>query len=91
MPTQKVNSASTVAEKAYLIGSVKSDKEYVYELIEKIALIRLDLKKHFENSLTTTFSEEVDMNVIEIDNRLYELFGGLLGLYGNMIELELNH
>ena len=91
MSTSKVNSASTVAEKANLIGSVKSDKEYVYELIEKIALIRLDLKKHFENSLTTTFSEEVDMNVIEIDNRLYELFGGLLGLYGNMIELELNH
>lgn len=91
MQTSKVNSASTVAEQTNLIGSVKADKEYVYELIERVALIRLDLKNRFENSLTATFSENVDMNVTEIDNRLYELFSGLLGLYGNMIEMEISH
>ena len=91
MRTNKSLSASTVAEQANLIGSVKADKEYVYELIERVALIRLDLKNRFENSLTTTFSEDVDINVTEIDNRLYELFSGLLGLYGNMIEMEISH
>lgn len=91
MPTVKVNSASTVAEQANLIGSVKADKEYVYQVIEKIAGLRLELKQHFENSLTPTFSEGVDMNVAEVDNNLYESYNSLLGLFGNMIEMEISH
>ena len=61
---------------ASLSNEIQMDKQFVENLMRRIARIRLELKNHFEKGKTTSESEILDNEVASCDNWLIESYYG---------------
>ena len=76
---------------ASLSNEIQIDKQFVENLMRRIARIRLELKNHFEKSETTVSCEELDDEVASCDNELYQSYYSLNGIHATLIEMEVRH
>ena len=74
---------------ASLSNGIQMDKQFVENLMRRIARIRLELKNHFEKGKTTSESEILDNEVASCDNWLIESYYGLNGIHATLIEMEI--
>lgn len=71
-----------------LLKDIRNDKDFVDGLMRRVARIRRELKAVFEESRTTSHSEELDAAVAGCDGELYEVFYSLSGIRAMLVEME---
>ncbi len=74
-----------------LSNEIQMDKQFVENLMRRIARVRLELKNHFEKSGTTALCEELDGEVASCDNWLIESYYSLNGIHATLIEMEVSN
>ncbi len=74
-----------------LTSDIQSDKQFVDNLMRRVARLRFELKNHFEKSETTSTSEILDDEVSSCDNLLMESYCCLNGVHATLIEMEVSH
>lgn len=74
-----------------LLNEIQTDKQFVENLMRRLARVRLELKNHFEKSGTTAVSEDLDGEVASCDNELYQSYYSLNGIHATLIEMEVSN
>ena len=73
---------------ASLSNEIQMDKQFVENLMRRIARIRLELKNHFEKSKLPEGSQVLDEFIESSDNNLFDAYCMLNGIHATLIEME---
>lgn len=79
------------SEVASLSNEIQMDKQFVENLMRRIARIRLELENHFEKSKLPEGSQVLDEFIESSDNNLFDAYCMLNGIHATLIEMEVRH